>query len=40
MNETDMKQVFDGLKATVDNTVANMMPQEAFLKQYCPTAVV
>jgi tryptophan halogenase len=40
MNETEMNQVFEGLKATVDHTVANMMPQDAFLKQYCPTAIV
>jgi tryptophan 7-halogenase len=39
MNEVEMNQVFEGLKATVDHSVANMMPQEIFLKQYCPTAV-
>ncbi len=39
MDRKEMNQVFDGLKATVDNTVANMMTQEAFLKQYCPTTV-
>ena len=39
MSETEMSKVFDGLKATVDHSVANMMPQDAFLKQYCATAV-
>ena len=39
MNETELAQVFEGLKATIDHTVANMMSQEAFLKQYCPTIV-
>ena len=40
MNEDELKQVFEGLKTTVDHTVANMMPQDAFLKQYCPSAIV
>ncbi len=40
MNDKEMAQVFDGLKATNDDAVAKMMPQDAFLKQYCPTAIV
>ena len=40
MNQNEMNQVFDGLKARVDHSVANMMPQDAFLKQYCPTSIV
>ena len=35
MNNDEMAQVFDGLKATVDHTVTQMMPHDAFLKQYC-----
>ncbi|ESQ82154.1 hypothetical protein AEAC466_18635 [Asticcacaulis sp. AC466] len=40
MNEGELNQVFAGLKSTIDDTVAKMLPQDAFLKQYCPTAVV
>ena len=40
MNEAEMNQVFDGLKQTVDHSVANMTLHDAFLKQYCPTAIV
>ena len=39
MNQDEMNQVFGGLKSTVDHAVANMMPQDVFLKQYCPTAI-
>lgn len=39
MNQNELNQVFGGLKATVDDTVAKMMLQDTFLKQYCPTAV-
>ncbi len=39
MNDNEMNQVFDGLKSTIDHAVANMMAQETFLKQYCPTSV-
>ena len=35
MNKGEMQQVFDGLKQTVDHTVSQMMPHDAFLKQYC-----
>jgi len=40
MNDAEMKQVFEGLKTTNEDTVAKMMSQEAFLKQYCRTAIV
>lgn len=40
MNQNESNQVFEGLKATVDHTVANMTSHNAFLKQYCPTAIV
>ncbi|MBW8733226.1 MAG: tryptophan 7-halogenase [Asticcacaulis sp.] len=37
MSRQEMDGVFDGLKKTVDNFVSQMMPHEAFVKQYCPT---
>lgn len=40
MNQNESNQVFEGLKSTIDHTVANMMSHDAFLKQYCPTAIV
>ncbi len=39
MNPDEMNQVFGGLKATIDDTVSKMMAHDAFLKQYCPTAI-
>ena len=38
MNRQELVGVFDGLKKTVDHTVAGMMTHEAFVKQYCPSA--
>ncbi len=35
MKTEELAQVFDGLKKTVDHTVASMMPHEAFIEQYC-----
>ncbi len=40
MKPDEMTQVFDGLKQTVDHSVASMTPHDAFLKQYCPTTIV
>ncbi|MFT4077071.1 MAG: tryptophan 7-halogenase [Asticcacaulis sp.] len=40
MSDQELTQALQGLKATVDDAVSKMMPQDAFLKQYCPTAVV
>ncbi|XZP58709.1 tryptophan halogenase family protein [Asticcacaulis solisilvae] len=37
MTRQEMDGVFDGLKKTVDHTVAQMMPHDTFVKQYCPT---
>ena len=34
MKTEELAQVFDGLKKTVDHTVASMMPHETFLQQY------
>lgn len=34
MNTDEMKKVFEGLKATVDHSVANMMTHDDFLKSY------
>ncbi|MDI7774029.1 tryptophan 7-halogenase [Asticcacaulis sp. EMRT-3] len=39
MSREDTTQAFGGLKATIDHTVAQMMPHEAFLKQYCPSVI-
>ncbi len=40
MNPDEMNQVFGGLKQTVDHAISNMADHDAFLKQYCPTAIV
>ena len=39
MNRAEQDQVFSGLKSTIDQAVSGMMTQEAFLKQYCPSAI-
>ena len=39
MNKEESTQVFEGLKATVDHAVTQIMPHDAFLKQYCPTSI-
>ena len=35
MNRQELSGVFDGLKKTVDHTVAAMMTHDAFVNQYC-----
>ncbi|HWU50952.1 MAG TPA: tryptophan 7-halogenase, partial [Asticcacaulis sp.] len=39
MSQDELAGVFDGLKKTVDHTVANMAPHDAFVRQYAPSAV-
>lgn len=39
MTRQELDGVFDGLKKTVDHTVAQMTSHEAFLKPYAPSAV-
>ena len=36
MNREEQQGVFDGLKKTVDHTVAQMSDHDAFVKSYCP----
>jgi tryptophan halogenase len=36
MSQEDLGGALDGLKKTVDHTVAQMMTHDAFVKQYCP----
>ncbi|MGN6422291.1 MAG: tryptophan halogenase family protein [Asticcacaulis sp.] len=38
MSQDELAGVFDGLKKTVDHTVANMAPHDAFVRQYAPSA--
>ena len=38
MTREEMAGVFDGLKKTVDHSVAAMMPHDDFVRQYCPFA--
>jgi tryptophan halogenase len=39
MSRDELGQVFDGLKKTVDHTVASLQTHDAFLKEYCQTRV-